>query len=352
MHSPPSAPASRRLRPALLALRLQLGVALLFAGSASAAWTTNLVQLDNGTCGRNLQIGSDKTASSSNTPTFWLMGDGGLSSYAVAIDGVSIGTFNSAGNGNVCITTDDRARRRCAHADRQRARAAADDDRLAVRVHVDTVPPPAPTVPVLSGVQRLRRRRRRHHALPQHQLHRHLGRAALDSALQRRGRARRRQGRRDGSLVGDDHEPQRRRLQHRRRRRSTARATRARSRPPCRSRSTAPRPRRPSAPTLDPSSDTAPVGDNTTTQSTPGRHRARLRPTSRYWPSSATARRSAPRRRTRSHVWRFTLPALSAGTHSIQVKAGDLADNISGLSTALAPHDRHLDARAPRARRR
>ena len=33
------------------------------------------------------------------------MGDGGLSSYEVAIDGVSIGTFNSAGNGNVCITT-------------------------------------------------------------------------------------------------------------------------------------------------------------------------------------------------------------------------------------------------------
>ena len=66
-----------------------LGVASLFAGSASAVWTTNLVQLDNGTCGINLQIGSDKTASSSNKPTFWLMGDGGLSSYSVAIDGVS-----------------------------------------------------------------------------------------------------------------------------------------------------------------------------------------------------------------------------------------------------------------------
>ena len=33
------------------------------------------------------------------------MGDGGLSSYAAFIDGVSIGTFNSAGNGNVCVTT-------------------------------------------------------------------------------------------------------------------------------------------------------------------------------------------------------------------------------------------------------
>ena len=88
-HQAPSCthPASRRrisrLRPALLALGCAIGVASLFAGSASAAWTTNLVQLDNGTCGRNLQIGSDKTASASNTPSFWLMGDGGLSSYAV-----------------------------------------------------------------------------------------------------------------------------------------------------------------------------------------------------------------------------------------------------------------------------
>ena len=34
--------------------------------------------------------------------------------------------------------------------------------------------------------------------------------------------------------------------------------------------------------------------------------------------------------------WRFTLPSLSAGAHSIQVKASDLADNASALSTALS----------------
>jgi hypothetical protein len=78
-------------------------LALLLPGAVGAAWTTNLVTLDDGICGTNLQIGSDKTASSSATPSFFLRGDGGLSSYSVSIDGASIGTFNSLGNGVVCI---------------------------------------------------------------------------------------------------------------------------------------------------------------------------------------------------------------------------------------------------------
>jgi hypothetical protein len=77
--------------------------ALLLPGAVGAAWTTNLVTLDDGTCGANLQIGSDKTASSSATPSFFLRGDGGLSAYAVSIDGSPIGTFNSAGNAVVCV---------------------------------------------------------------------------------------------------------------------------------------------------------------------------------------------------------------------------------------------------------
>src|SRR4051812_45608899 len=78
--------------------------ALVLSGS-SLARTTNVAQLDDGTCGRNLQLGSDKTASSSATPAFLLWGDGGLSSYAAFIDGAPIGTFNSDGFANVCITT-------------------------------------------------------------------------------------------------------------------------------------------------------------------------------------------------------------------------------------------------------
>ena len=77
------------------------------AASSSAALlrTTNVAQLDDGTCGRNLQLGSDKTASSSATPQFLLWGDGGLSQYAMFIDGAPIGTFNSDGFANVCVFT-------------------------------------------------------------------------------------------------------------------------------------------------------------------------------------------------------------------------------------------------------
>src|SRR5262245_44680741 len=92
------------IRKGSLALILVAAVAAVSAGS-SLALTTNVAQLDNGTCGRNLQLGSDKTASSSATPTFLLWGDGGLSSYAMFIDGAPIGTFNSDGVANVCVTT-------------------------------------------------------------------------------------------------------------------------------------------------------------------------------------------------------------------------------------------------------
>src|SRR5262245_44818144 len=59
------------------AITALLGLAMFLPGTASAgAWETNLVQLDNGTCVQNLQIGSDKNASSSARPSFWIMGDG------------------------------------------------------------------------------------------------------------------------------------------------------------------------------------------------------------------------------------------------------------------------------------
>src|SRR5262245_2778779 len=96
------APACARIVLAVLSL----GVALLAldAGSASA-WTLNVAQLDNATCGTNLQIGSNKTASSSNRPSFLLWGDGWAARYEAFVDGVSIGTFGADGYGNVCIYT-------------------------------------------------------------------------------------------------------------------------------------------------------------------------------------------------------------------------------------------------------
>jgi hypothetical protein len=63
------------------------------------------VELDSGQCGARLQVGSDRTASRTATPTFLLMGDGGLSSYDVSIDGSSIGRFTSTPDAVVCIAT-------------------------------------------------------------------------------------------------------------------------------------------------------------------------------------------------------------------------------------------------------
>src|SRR4051794_1004452 len=99
-----SLPGANPVHVAPIALGLVLAVGFLLP-AAARAWTTNLAQLDDGTCGRNLQIGADKTASSSATPTFWLQGDGGLSSYEIFVDGLDIGRFNSDGLANVCITT-------------------------------------------------------------------------------------------------------------------------------------------------------------------------------------------------------------------------------------------------------
>ncbi len=73
------------------------------ARSPVGAYALNAIQLDNGTCGQHLQIGSNITASSVHTPSFLLNGDGGLSSYRASIDGSTIGTFNSNGVGQVCI---------------------------------------------------------------------------------------------------------------------------------------------------------------------------------------------------------------------------------------------------------
>jgi Fibronectin type III domain len=122
----------------------------LLAGGASA-WTTNLAQLDNGTCGTNLQIGSDKTASSSATPSFWLMGDGGLSSYKVFVDGVTIGTFSANMYSNVCIrATTALANGPHTLTGNELAPNAANTI-TPLRFSVDTVAPSAPSTPALAS---------------------------------------------------------------------------------------------------------------------------------------------------------------------------------------------------------
>jgi len=138
---------STRVLVSLFAVVLSL---LVFVG-ASQARTTNVVQLDDGTCGRNLQIGSDRTASSSAAPSFLLWGDGGASSYQMFVDGVSIGTFSSDGWGNVCVRTTV-SLSDGPHTLTGNELAPHNTYTVApLSFSVDTVLPATPTPPVISG---------------------------------------------------------------------------------------------------------------------------------------------------------------------------------------------------------
>jgi hypothetical protein len=125
--------------------------AVLFPGSLGAIPKANTAELDPGTCGQMLKVGSDPTASSSPTPSFLLHGDGGLSSYVISIDGNEIGTFDSTNGAIVCIQT---------------TKVLADGPHVLtgveIRPHpghevtplhfsVDTVPPARPSRPVISN---------------------------------------------------------------------------------------------------------------------------------------------------------------------------------------------------------
>ncbi|MDP9334421.1 MAG: Ig-like domain-containing protein [Actinomycetota bacterium] len=147
-HQPTRDSATRRTAMSCLPLVAAVAFAFLVAAGASA-WTTNLAQLDNGKCGTDLQIGSDKTASSSATPTFWLMGDGGLSSYQAFIDGVSVGTFNSDGYANVCIRTSSRLAEGTHVLTANELAPHSTYTITPFNFSVDTVAPSAPTTPAL-----------------------------------------------------------------------------------------------------------------------------------------------------------------------------------------------------------
>src|SRR5262249_37995393 len=92
----------------------------------------------------------NKTASSTATPTFLLEGDGGLSSYDVVIDTRTLGTFRSTFDAVVCIRTTARLAQ---GPHRLTATEPAPNAGPVVRLpsSVGTVPPKAPTRPVLSA---------------------------------------------------------------------------------------------------------------------------------------------------------------------------------------------------------
>jgi hypothetical protein len=110
----------------------------------AAGLDLNHAILDDGTCGKVLQLGSDVTASRSNTPSFLLAGDGALSSYSMAIDGVSIGTFNSNRYSQVCVL-DTKVLSDGSHQLTGRELSPHSNAITAFSFKVDTVPPPAPT---------------------------------------------------------------------------------------------------------------------------------------------------------------------------------------------------------------
>jgi fibronectin type 3 domain-containing protein len=141
-------PRARRLRRYWIASAFAI-VLLLSLPGVSSAWTLNQAQLDNGSCSQNLQTGSDQTASKSATPSFLLTGDGSAASYQMFIDGASIGTFNSAPTGNVCIYTVAPLTDGPHVLTGNELKPNASNTVPAFNFSVDTVAPPAPSGPSL-----------------------------------------------------------------------------------------------------------------------------------------------------------------------------------------------------------
>ncbi|HTL86243.1 MAG TPA: Ig-like domain-containing protein [Acidimicrobiia bacterium] len=117
----------------------------------AAGATTNTAQLDDGQCVRNLQLGTDVNASSSATPSFALVGDGGSSSYAMSIDGVSIGTFDSDIHGKVCITTSRALTQGSHQLTGRELKPNAANNVTPYGFTVDTIAPSSPSKPALDS---------------------------------------------------------------------------------------------------------------------------------------------------------------------------------------------------------
>lgn len=115
----------------------------------TVAWQLNQVQLDPGICGTNLQLGGDKTASSSATPTFLLYGDGAAGRYSVEIDGDQVGTFATDNFGNTCITTTRTLTDGRHTLTAQELAPVPTNQVQPFDFSVDTVPPAAPSTPTM-----------------------------------------------------------------------------------------------------------------------------------------------------------------------------------------------------------
>ena len=199
-------PSTRALRPrlatALTGLAILAGLVLPVAASAGPL---NTVVLDNGICGRNLQLGSDPTASSSATPTFLLYGDGAAASYRIFIDGALLGTFNTSNPyGNVCITTTV-ALSQGAHT------LTGNELQPARDVHGHALPVQRRYGParraLRAGAQsqhQFGRHRRQHHDLPVPEPERHVRAECPDPGLRRPRGGRRWASRQHGPLDGHD----------------------------------------------------------------------------------------------------------------------------------------------------
>src|SRR5262245_30419687 len=340
MTQPASARTSSRapFRRVLLAASIAaLGaVLLLLPTTASSAWTTNLVQLDNGMCGRNLQIGSDKTASSSSTPAFYIMGDGGLSKYDVFVDGTKIGNFSSDGSANVCARTTVALSEGTHTVTGTETQPKAGNALTPVpfTFTVDTVPPPAPSKPAMSsysdsgtvgdGVTKYRGVNFTGTAPAgmSIQLYNNgittVGGAKADANGNWSATTSQLS---DGSYAINasalDNAGNRSALSF-----STSITIDGTA------------PAAPAPPDLDPGSDTAPIGDNTTTVTTPfvrGSAGSDVATVTVYVDGVQVGTATPA-----SGSWSYQLPVQTLGVHSVAVTNSDLADNASAMGAALS----------------
>jgi hypothetical protein len=119
--------------------------------SVTPSWL-NLIDLDWGYCGHgSFKTGSDANATISAQPWFLIYpSDGGLASYDISIDGVFIGHFSGDGYAKTCIQPPS------ALADGMHVITGVETAPHAGYVvrssafYVDTVPPPAPSTPILA----------------------------------------------------------------------------------------------------------------------------------------------------------------------------------------------------------
>jgi fibronectin type 3 domain-containing protein len=308
-------------------------LAMLITAPSAGAGVLNSTQLDNGVCGQNLQLGSNITASNTATPSFLLAGDGALSSYSIKIDGVSIGTFNSDRYSQVCILTTA-ALSNGTHT--LTGSELAPNPANAVpsfAFTVDTVAPSPPSTPALdpsgdSGVKgdgvtnmtNLRMAGTSEAGLPIHVMEgpTMVGGTMADSTGH-------------WSVTTTSRSTGTHTLY------AVALDSAANVSAPSGSMSVTVdnvAPAVPPAPGLDPASDTAPAGDNTTTMTTPtiagtGEPGATMRVYIDTVFVGTTAANS-------SGSWQFRTATLAVGLHAVTASAMDAAGNLSAQSSPLS----------------